>query len=76
VESLKIAVETLNALSPLGVIGLLAYIVYLLVAKRGPVKAISDNHLSGLPQMAATLARMEAILEDISDGVTILRERR
>ena len=75
-ETVKVVVAAFNSLSPLGVIGLLAYIVYLLVAKKGPVKAISDNHLSGLPAMESTLQRMEVVLMEIHDGINILRERR
>ena len=65
-----------HVITALGIIGLLAYIVYLLIGKQGPVKTISDNHLSGLPSMAVALARIEAVLVEIRDSINILRERR
>lgn len=75
-EVLVDSVTALNSLTPLAVIGLLSFIVYLLVSKKGPVRKISENHLHDLPTMAATLIRMEVVLEEIRDGITILRERR
>lgn len=72
----------LNSFSPLGVIALLAYIVYLLVAKNGPVRQIRDNHLHGLPSMEASLQalaqsaeRQEKLLSEIAGGMNYLRGR-
>jgi hypothetical protein len=74
-DSLKMAVELLNGLSPIGIIAILAYIVYLLISKNGPVKAISDNHLSGLPEMNATLLRIEVTMNEVRDGINFLKGR-
>lgn len=74
-ETLTTAVDLLNSLSPLAVIGLLAYIVFLMVAKKGPIATISNNHLSGLPEMAASLERMERTLGEIRDGMNYVRGR-
>lgn len=72
----------LNSVSSLGVIGLLSYVIYLMIAKKGPIKTISDNHLSGLPEMNATLVRMEesskrqeTTLGEIRDGINYLKGR-
>jgi hypothetical protein len=75
VEAAKAIVEFLNSLTPLGLAGGLAYIIYQLVAKRGTVRTISDNHLSGLPEMAASLERMERTLLEIRDGISFLKGR-
>ena len=68
-------VAQLNSLSPLAVIGLLAYIVYLLVSKKGPVNTIATNHLHSLPEIAASLGRMEETLLEIRDGINYLKGR-
>ena len=76
---MKQTIELLNTLSPIGVIGLLSYIVYLLVSRtrqtKEAVQRIGDNHLHDLPLMALSLQRMETVLEEIRDGINILRER-
>ena len=65
--------DLFNTLSPLGLSVMLGYIIYLLVSKTGPVKQIGHNHLHDLPGMAATLARVETVLEEIKRGITGLR---
>ena len=40
-----------------------AYIIYLLVAKKGPVGIIANNHLSGMPEMALTLVAINNELQ-------------
>jgi len=62
-DSLKMIVAALNALSPLGLAAMLSFIIYQLVAKKGQIRTISENHLSGLPEMAATLERIEQALK-------------
>lgn len=74
-DTLKLAVELLNNLTLPGIVALLAYIVYLLVSKNGPIKAISDNHLSGLPEMNATLLRIEVTMNEVRDGINFLKGR-
>lgn len=75
-------IRAFNTLSPLGLSALLGYIIYLLVAKKSPfrtlnksVSEISLNHLSGLPEMAATLARIEATLVGINNSIQYLNGR-
>lgn len=82
-------VTMLNMLTPLGLAGGLTFIIYQIVSKKGSVKMLSDNHLSGLPEMLDTLksidtgtqsqARiLETIRVDISEtakGVEYLKGR-
>ncbi len=75
-------INILNAITPLGIIGLLVYVVYLMIAKKGPIKLISDNHLSGLPEMAQVLnliressLRQEMTLNEIRNSINYLRGR-
>lgn len=65
-ESITQAIHLLNTLTPLGLCGGLAWIIYQFVNKRGTVRLISENHLSGLPAMAESLHRMEATLININ----------
>jgi hypothetical protein len=81
-ETLTPIVSILNGLSPVGLAGMLAFIIYHLVAKKGRVRAISDNHLSGLPEMAATLIRIEesnkrqeSVLSNISNDISFVKGR-
>ena len=74
--------SALNALTPLGLAGGLAFIIYHLISKKGVVRDISENHLSGLPEMNATLMRIEesmkrqeTTLHDIRDGTNYLKGR-
>jgi len=75
-------VSALNTITPLGMAAGLGFIIYLLIAKRGPIRTISENHLSGLPEMHATLIRMEesdrrqeGTLSEIRDGINYLKGR-
>lgn len=61
-------VSTLNSLTPLGLAGGLGYVIYLLVK-------VKTNHLHGLPDMAASLIRIEQTLGEIRDGINILKGR-
>jgi hypothetical protein len=67
--------NTLNGMSPLAVIALLGLVIYLLVKQRAQTATISDNHLSGLPEMARTLERIEASINDMARDVTWLRAK-
>lgn len=67
----------LNSFSPLGVIALLAYIVYLLVNQRQQVHAIKTNHLHGLPEMLEILHRIElTLVEGFAELRTTLKTGR
>jgi hypothetical protein len=67
--------NTLNGLTPLAVIGLSLVIIYLLVKQRQQTSQISDNHLSGLPEMQATLDRIETCLLDVRDNTVHIKAR-
>ena len=75
IELLERAIHTFNDLTPLGVIGILAYVVYLLVGKKGPVKTLGTNHLHSMPDIVASLARMEDTLNEINSGIQYLKGR-
>jgi hypothetical protein len=79
---LKAFLDTLGGLSPLAVIGLLGVIILLQVRQRtqgaetqAKAVEISDNHLSGLPEMAATLGRIESCLSDVRDNTVHIKAR-
>lgn len=61
-DALKSLVDALNSLTPLavgaGLGGGLAYIIYLLVQQKKAVASVSDNHLSGLPQLEKDVAEL------------------
>ena len=40
------------------------YIIYLMVGKNGPVQQLSNNHLSGLPEMALSLVEIKNTLRE------------
>lgn len=61
-DELVTLLSALNSLSPLAVIALLAVIIYKQVMSTKQVGLISDNHLSGLPEMLAALSRIEITL--------------
>ena len=65
----------LNSLSPLGVIGLLAYIIYLQVKGHRKVQHLGENHLSTLPDIAASLSRVEGLLQNVHDTFIYLKAR-
>lgn len=54
---------TLNSITPMGIIALLGYVIYLLVKNKKNSKdqfsAITENHLHELPTILETLQRME-----------------
>ena len=61
-----------QAASPIGVIGLLAYIIYLLVNNRRGVKAIgNDNH----HEVLTALRRIEETLDKMNDNLTWLKAK-
>ena len=60
---------TLNSLSPLGVIALLAYIIFMMIKGKsdveGHVNSIKNNDLHELPQMAENLRTIGETLQRI-----------
>lgn len=74
--------QTLDKLSPIGVIALLGLIIFLLVRAKDAkiemdkkVSLISENHLSGLPEMADSLRRIENQLQSMNDNIVYIRAR-
>lgn len=59
IEFLKV----LNGLSPLAIIGLLGIVLFYAVKNMKTADAISNNHLSGLPEMQATLESINETLQ-------------
>jgi len=67
--------QALSSLSPLAVIALLAVVIYQQVLNQKGQKQIATNHLHGLPEMQASLTRIEDLLRDIHDNTIYLRAR-
>ena len=69
-------IELLMGASPLAVIALLAYIIYLLVRGKGNLRTLSakqetiaSNHLHGLPEMLELLRSSRDALERIEAAI-------
>lgn len=69
------AVNQLNSLSPLAVIGLLAYVILLQLKNQRGQSKIANNHLHDLPDMMAALERIENLLGRLNDHVVHIRAR-
>lgn len=71
--------SALASLSPLGVIALLAYVIYLLVTQRKEAgqrhRVLASNHLHELPAMADSLRRMEATLQSMNENIVWIKAR-
>lgn len=67
--------KTLSNMSPLGVIALLGYVVYLLVKNSKAVESVSNNHLSGLPDMEDSLKRIETLLMTMNANIIYIAAR-
>lgn len=74
--------KLLNSVSPLAVVALLSYIIYMLVNNKRQVSAVKDNHLHDLPEMLellrsmnASLERQEWTLKNVSDHIVYIRAR-
>lgn len=69
IEMIVSLLTALNALTPLAIVGLLAVIIFMLVRQKSQTDnklvSISDNHLSGLPEMSEALHRIEITLEKL-----------
>lgn len=61
-ESLIGFFASLNSLSPLAVIALLALVLFYQAKNKKTMTEVTDNHLHGLPEMAETLQRIEVLL--------------
>jgi hypothetical protein len=75
VDGLLEMLNVLNSLQPLGVIGLLAVVIFLLVKNRSEVAEIGDNHLHDLPAVVASLGRMEGLLQSINNNIIYLKAK-
>lgn len=81
-DAISALLAQLNTLSPLGVIALLGLIIYMLVKAKdakvevdSKIATITDNHLHGLPEMAESLKRIEAVLQNVNDNIVHVRAR-
>ena len=74
-ESLIGFIAALNTLSPLAIIGLLALVLLLQQKNKKALTDVADNHLHDLPDMAASLQRIESLLLDIKDNTVYLKAR-
>lgn len=76
-DQLAALLSTLNSLSPLGVIGLLGVVILLLVHKRGPLKTLTDNHLShvqvALDRIAESSDRQVELLYEIKEDISYVK---
>jgi hypothetical protein len=72
-------IQSLNTITPLGLIGGLGYIIYLLVKNQKGQDKIATNHLHGLPDMVEALNRIEEKLdrnfEKVSSDLSYIRGR-
>lgn len=75
IEELQQIVSGLNTLTPLGLAGLLALIMFYQSKNKTAMTDISDNHLSGLPDMADSLRRIEGLLQNMNDNIVYIRAR-
>lgn len=67
--------QSLNALSPLAVIALLAYVIFLQVKNQRGQSRIATNHLHELPEMMNALRRIEEALQKLNDNIVYIRAR-
>ena len=81
-ESLIQLLNVLNSFSPVGVIALLGLVIFMLVKAKDAkldvdkkMSVISDNHLSGLPDMVSSLARIEDLLQSMNDNIVYIKAR-
>lgn len=74
-QTLKTAIELLNTLSPIGLAGLLGFILWKQIQNNKTVVAVKDNHLHELPEMSASLGRIETLLQNMNDNIIYIRAR-
>ena len=81
-ETLIPLLNTLNTLSPLGLAALLGLIIFMLVKAKSAkahmdsqISTIAHNHLSGLPDMAESLKRIETLLQNMNDNITWIKAK-
>lgn len=79
IESLTELLKTLSTLSPIAVIALLATVLYVVVRKQPSTedfRRLTTNDLHELPEMAATLRRIEVTLSDNFAHLRAMVDRR
>ncbi len=82
-DSLLEFLNALNSLSPLAVIALLGTIIFILVRRKAAspeaVAEIKDNHLHDMPEMVATLRKIDETLQRmevrIAEDLAYIRAR-
>ena len=74
-DQLHTIVHALNDITPLGLAAGLAFVIYQIVGKGGWGQTLTNNHLSGLPEIQASLERIEETLVAIRDDMNYLKGR-
>lgn len=74
-DTLVMLLEALNKATPLGIAALLGLILFYQTKNRKSILEVSDNHLSGLPDMIEALRRIEMLLIDVKDNTTYIKAR-
>lgn len=74
-DTLVMLLDTLNKATPLGIATLLSLILFYQAKNRKAILEVSDNHLSGLPEMVESLKRIEALLQDVKDNTVHIKAR-
>lgn len=64
-DTLLDAIKALNSLSPLGVIGLLSYIIYKQQQSHTQVASLKTNDLHEMPELVAAVQRIEVVLSGL-----------
>ena len=76
-DSLTSLLGMLNTLSPLGVIGLLAVVVLLMVHKKGPLKILTNNHMEhiqiSLTKIAESSDKQVNLLQEVSKDINYMK---
>ena len=71
--------KAVNGMTPIGIITLMAIIIFLLVKGRKDVKDLSDNHLHDLPLLVENSNRTVDVLQRIEvrlgEDLTYIKER-
>ena len=68
-EELQELLKAANGMSPMGIIALMATIIWLLVKGRQQVAKLSDNHLHELPELVENSRKTVDVLQRIEVGL-------
>lgn len=81
-QEIAALISALNSLTPLGLAALLSFVIYMQIRANKGQRNIAENHLHGLPEMAASIERMtesleriESLMLQMNNNVTYIRAR-